>query len=164
MGAYVSLAMLMLAGFAALEPGTMPWVYIAALIGFEAWLMRRMALTGRAPALAGVAPYHFSDEEAALFGRYRFYFTYPAIARESSFVIGALGLSTLALAPWLTFRHAFVSALLIGLNLFAIARLTRQLAPLMALRVAVSRGDRAALRMLELHDPVWQKIRSANQA
>jgi hypothetical protein len=34
----------------------------------------------------------------------------------------------------------------------------------MALRVAASKGDRQALRMLELHDPLWQKIRAANQA
>ena len=34
----------------------------------------------------------------------------------------------------------------------------------MALRIAASKGDRAALRMLELHDPLWAKIRAANES
>jgi hypothetical protein len=34
----------------------------------------------------------------------------------------------------------------------------------MALRLAASKGDRAALRMVELHDPLWVKIRAANEA
>jgi hypothetical protein len=78
-------------------------------------------------------------------------------------VVAALGLTALVLAPWLTFRQAYFQAALIGLNLFAVARLTKILAPLMALRVAASKGDRQALRMLELHDLLWQKIRAANQ-
>ncbi len=164
MGAYVSLAMLILAGFAALDPGTMSWVYVAAFIGFELWLMRRMSRAGKAPVPADTAPYYFSAEEADFVGRYRFYFAYPALARESSSVIAALGLTALVLAPWLTYKHAYVQALLVGLNLFAVARLTRQLAPLMPLRIAASKGDRGALRMLELHDPLWQKIRAANEA
>jgi len=44
-----------------------------------------------------------------------------------------------------------------------VAHLTKQVAPLMALRVAASKGDRAALRMVELHDPLWTKIRAANK-
>jgi len=34
----------------------------------------------------------------------------------------------------------------------------------MALRVAANKGDRAALRLLELHDPLWQKIQAANRS
>jgi len=32
-----------------------------------------------------------------------------------------------------------------------------------ALRIAASRGKRDALRMLEMLDPLWAKIRQANQ-
>jgi hypothetical protein len=32
------------------------------------------------------------------------------------------------------------------------------------LRLAAARGDRAALRKLELHDPLWAKIKEANSS
>jgi len=51
----------------------------------------------------------------------------------------------------------------IGVNLFAVARLTKEVAPLMALRIAASHADRAALRLLEAHDPAWSKIRAGNE-
>ncbi len=41
--------------------------------------------------------------------------------------------------------------------------LTKRLAPHFALRVRASRGDREALRMLELLDPLWAKIKAVNQ-
>jgi len=163
MGGFGAAVMLVLAGWAALDPGTMSWVYIGALIAFELWLARRMAAAAGAPVAAGEPPYHFSVEEAELVGRYRFYFTYPRVAREASSVLAALGLAALALAPWLTYKHAFMQALLIGVNLFAVARLTKAVAPLMALRMTASRGDRAALRMLEAHESAWSKIKSSNR-
>jgi hypothetical protein len=158
---YGAVGMLGLAGLAALDPA-LSWVYIAAFGIFEMWLARRVASAGRVPVPVEQAPYHFTAEEAAFVGRYRFYFAFPAIARQAASVLAALGLTALVLAPWLTFRSAFVQAVLIGLNLFLVARFTKQLAPLMVLRVAASKGDRAALRMLELHDPLWAKIRAAN--
>jgi hypothetical protein len=162
MGQYLAALMLLLAGFAALYPAPMAWVYILSFAAFEAWLARRMAAVGRAPVAAGEAPYQFTEEEAQFVARYRFYFTYPALARESASVLAALGLCALLLAPWLIFKLALAQAALVGVNLFAVAALTKQLAPLLALRVAASKGDRAALRMLELHEPLWQKIRAAN--
>ena len=141
----------------------MAWVYLAAAIAFEFWLARRIASAGAAPALAGEPPYGFSEEEARLVGRYRFYFTYPGIARDASAILAALGLSALLLAPWLTYQQAFAPAALIGVNLFAVARFTRLVAPLMSLRVAANTGDREALRLLELHDPAWEKIRAGNK-
>ena len=36
-------------------------------------------------------------------------------------------------------------------------------APVYALRIAASRGKRDALRMLEILDPLWAKIRQANE-
>jgi hypothetical protein len=154
---------LVFAGWAALNPQPMAWVYIILVAVFELWLARRIRAVGFAPVAPLEPPYHFGAEEAELVGRYRFYFTYPKIARDCSSVLAAVGLTAIVLAPWLTFKHAFFPAILIGLNLFMVARFTKLLAPQMALRVAASRGDRQALRLLELHDPAWEKIRAGNR-
>ena len=154
----------MLAGWAALTPRPMAWMYIGAVALFEFWLVRRIAALGKDPVAVGAPPYHFTDEEARLVQRHRFYFTYPAVANAASSVLAAVGLSGLVLALWLTFRQAFIPAVLIGANLFVVTRFTKVLAPMMALRLTASRGDRAALRMLEIHDPVWAKIRAGNEA
>ena len=163
MGSYGSVGMLLLAGWAALTPRPMAWIYIGAVCVFEMWLARRMKDVGRGPAAAGEPPYHFTEEEARFVGRYRFYFTYPRVAREASSVLSAVGLTALALALWLTYKQALLPAAIIGLNLLAVARFTKLLAPLLTLRIAASRGDRDALRMLELHDPLWAKIHAGNQ-
>jgi hypothetical protein len=164
-GALGTVSMLMLAGFAALEPKTlMPWIYVAVLFGFEFWLVRRIISVSRNAVLVGEPPYHFTEEEAKLIERFRFYFTYPGIAGEASSVIAALGLTGLILSLWLTFKLAYVPAILIGVNLLAVGKLTKLLAPLMTLRIAASKGDREALRILEIHDPLWEKIRAANSS
>lgn len=155
--------MLLLAGWAALTPLPMAWIYVGAILVFEVWLARRIAAVGRDPVATGEAPYHFTDDEARLVSRYRFYFTYPTIARESSSVLAAIGLTALVLSLWLTYKQVFLPAAIIGLDLLAVARFTKLLAPLMALRIAASRGDRDALLMLEVHDPAWEKIRAGNQ-
>jgi hypothetical protein len=155
---------LLCAGWAALSPEPMAWVYIGVVAMLEVWLARRVAQAGSAPVPAGEAPYHFSDEEAALVQRYRFYFTYPALARQYSSILAAIGLTALGLAPWLTYKRVLLPALIIGVNLFAVARFTKLAAPLTALRIAAARGDRAALRALEVHDPAWEKIRAGNRA
>ena len=54
-------------------------------------------------------------------------------------MLSALGLTALVLVPWLIYKLEFTQALLIGANLFAVARFTNNL---------------AALRMLEFHDPL----------
>src|SRR5712691_8779081 len=163
MGGYGSVGILLLAGWAALNPAPMAWVYIAAVTAFEVWLARRMISLPRNPVSPGEPPYHFSADEAQLVGRYRFYFTYPALARELASVLAAVGLSALVLAFWLLYQQAFVQAVLASVNLLAVARFTRLLSPQMALRITASRGDRAALRLLEAHDPAWAKIRAANE-
>jgi len=140
----------------------MAWAYVAVVGAFELWLARRVAEAGSDAVLADEAPYGFTGDEARLVQRYRFYFTYPALARGASSVLAAIGLSGLVLALWLTYRFAFLPAALIGINLFAVARFTRRLAPVMALRLAASRGDREALELLSAHDPAWAKIRAAN--
>jgi hypothetical protein len=154
---------LLLAGWAALTPLPMAWIYVGTILVFEVWLARRMAGVSREPVATRAAPYHFTDDEARLVSRYRFYFTYPTIARESSSVLAAIGLTALVLSLWLTYKQVFLPAAIIGLDLLAVARFTKLLAPLMALRIAASRGDRDALLMLEVHDPAWEKIREGNQ-
>ena len=163
-GAYASAGILILAGLAALNPWPVAWLYIAAVFGFELWLARAVARAGRLPAPVGEAPYHFTEDEAGLVGRYRLYFAEPGIARQCSSVLAATGLSALVLAPWLLYKQQLLPVALIGVNLLAVARLTKLVAPLMALTVAARRGDRSALRALELHDPLWTKIRAANEA
>src|SRR5207302_94354 len=129
MAGYASVAVLLLAGWAALNPAPMSWAYIAVVIAFEAWLALRMIRLPRNPVPPGEPPYHFSADEARLVGRYRFYFTYPALARESASVLAAIGLTALVLAFWLLYRQAFVQSVLVGVNLLAVARFTRLMTP-----------------------------------
>lgn len=163
LGGYGSVGILLTAGFAALTPQPMAWIYVALLAVFECWLYRRLRELGDKPVSIGVAPYHFTADEARLVRRFRFYFTYPALARDCSSILSAIGLSGLVLGLWLTFKQAFVPAALIGLNLFAVTRFTKVLAPHLTLRMAAARGDRDALLMLEVHDPAWAKIRAGNE-
>jgi len=164
MGPWLSVTVLVLAGWAALNPAPMAWVYLTAVLAFELWLFGVMRSLGRAPVKSGEAPYDFSAEEARLVERYRFYFTYPAVSRHAASVLAAIGLTAMVLAAWFTARHAFVEAAIGGLNLFAVGWLTKRVAPVYALRIAASRGKRDAVRMLELLDPAWAKIRKANQS
>jgi hypothetical protein len=161
---YGSVAMLVLAGWAALNPATMSWAYLAAVAAFEAWLLLRMRAEERGPVAVGEPPYRFTAEEAELVGRYRFYFAYPALCARAGSVLAAIGLSAMVLALWLTFRQAFLQGAIAGLDLFAVGWFTRRVAPVYALRMAAARGKRDALRMLEILDPLWMKIRAANQS
>jgi hypothetical protein len=158
-----SVAMLIIAGWAALQPRPMSWVFIAAVAAFELWLAQRMGALNATPVAVDEPPYRFTAEEAALVARYRFYFTYPAFAAQAGSVLAAIGLSSALLALWLTYKQAFVEGALIGLNLFGVGWFTRRMAPVHALRIAASRGNREALRMLELVEPLWAKIRCANE-
>ena len=162
-GGYGSVGVLLLAGWAALN-AWMAWLYLAAVVAFELWLARAISRAGDRPAPVGEAPYHFTEEEAAFVGRYRLYFAAPGLAQHCSSVLAATGLTALVLTPWLLYKQALLPAALIGLNLLAVARLTKIVAPLMALNVAARRGDRPALRLLELHGPVWEKIKAGNEA
>jgi hypothetical protein len=161
---YGGVLMLILAGLAALDPGRMSWVFIAAVAAFEVWLSARLRAVEKGPVPVEEAPYRFSAEEARFVERYRFYFTYPAVAAHAGSVLAAIGLAGMVLALWLTFRQAFAQGALVGANLFLVGWLTKRLAPLLALRIAASRGDRDALRLLEIHEPLWAKIKAANQA
>lgn len=160
---YASVLMLLLAGWAALNPQPMGWVFILAAVGFEYWLIYRMRRLERSPVPVDAPPYHFNAEEARFIQRYRFYFSFPTLAAQAGSVLSAIGLAGMVLALWLTYKQAFLMGALIGLNLFAVAWFTKRMAPLFALRIAASRGDREALRLLELHQPLWEKIHDANR-
>ncbi|HET7198461.1 MAG TPA: hypothetical protein VFI86_07325 [Burkholderiales bacterium] len=167
MGAWASLAVLALAGFAALHPASpLPWLYLGAVFVFEAWLFGLLRSAGSpeksAPLRPGVPPYGFNELEARLVERYRFYFTFPGISRHAASVLAAIGLSALVLAPWLTYRMAYAPAALGALNLLPVAWLTRRVAPLLALGMAANRGNREALDLLSAHDTAWEKIRRCN--
>ena len=161
---YAAVLILVLAGWAALRPEPVSWVFVAVIFAFEVWLLGRMRAAERGPVPVGEPPYTFSAEEARFIERYRFYFTLPALAAHAGSALAAIGLAGMVLALWLTFRQAYAQGALIGANLFLGAWLTRRLAPQFALRVAASRGDREALRMLELLDPLWAKIKAVNQS
>jgi len=141
---YATVGVLMLAGWAALNE-SVAWAYLAAALAFEVWLAARMAALGRHPAAVGDAPYHFSEEEARLVGRYRYYFSETGRARQVASALAAIGLTALLLVPWLAYKAAFVPAALIGFNVVAVAYLTKRLIPM---------ADTS---------PVWQKIRAGNE-
>ena len=164
MGRWGALGIIVLAGIAALQPSPMAWAYVLAFMAFEFWLVRRLRHAERRTIPVNEAPYFFTPEEAGLIARFRFYFIFPAIAREAASVLSAIGLSALVLSPWLVYRGELLPAALAGVNLLAVGSLTKRLSPVMILRIAASKGDRDALRMLELHDPLWEKIKAANQA
>ena len=161
---YASVLILILAGWAALDPQLMSWVFIGVVAVFELWLIGRQRKVEEGPVPVDEAPYSFTAEEARFIERYRFYFTYPALAAHAGSALAAVGLAGMVLALWLTFRQAFVQGALIGANLLLVGWLTKRMAPHFALRVAASRGDREALRLLEILDPLWAKIRAANQS
>jgi hypothetical protein len=144
-GGYGTVAALVLAGWAFLK-ADMAWVYLAAALLFELWLLSKANAIGRHPAAAGEPPYHFTEQEARIVGRFRFYFTHTAEARGLSSVLAGIGLTALVLTPWLAYRHAFVPAALIGLNVLAVAALTRRIVPM---------GDSGQ---------AWDKIREGNKA
>lgn len=159
---YGAVAILVLAGLAAIYPRPMAWTYIVAFMAFEFWLLRRMAAVGEGLPPVEEPPYRFDADEAQLVGRYRYYFTHPSIAREAASVLAAIGLTALALSPWLVFRQELLAALLVGVNLLAVATLTKRLSPVMVLRIAANKGDRVSLRLLEAHDSAWAKIKEGN--
>jgi hypothetical protein len=129
MGGYGTVGVLLLTGWTFLN-ASVAWAYLAAVIGFEIWLAGKLAALGRHPAAAGEAPYHFTGDEARLVGRFRYFFHEPARARQVSSVLAATGLSALLLTPWLAYKLAFVEAGVIGLNVLAVAWLTRRLIPM----------------------------------
>jgi hypothetical protein len=145
-----------------LGPASGAWAFAALELGFLAWLAREVRRSSAASVRERAREPLEADEDEIL-RRYPFYFERPALARECASTLAALGLASLVAVPWLTYKLVFAPAALIGIQLFAVARLTRLLSPILTLRMATSRGDRDALRLLSAHDGAMRKL-SAHHA
>lgn len=152
-----ALAVAALAGWVFLDPPAGSWGFAAAEFAFLAWLARA-ARRSDAAALGRRASEPLEPDEAELLQRYPLYFERPAFARECASTLSALGLASLAVVPWLTYKLQWAPAILIGVALFAVARLTKLLSPVYALRLATAKGDRDALRLLSAHDGAARKL------
>jgi hypothetical protein len=154
-----TVAVAALAAWAFFSPPPGSWVFAVAELVFLAWLAREVRKADAAP-LAAAASEPLKPDEAEIVRRFAFYFTRPPLAREFASILAALGLASLVLVPWLTYKLQWAQAILIGLLLFAVARLTKLLGPLFALRLAANTGDRDALRLLAAHDAALRKVRN----
>jgi hypothetical protein len=148
--------------WAFLAPASGAWAFAALELGFLAWLAREVRRNAAASVRERAREPLEADEDEIV-RRYPFYFERPALARECASTLAALGLASLVAVPWLTYKLVFAPALLIGIQLFAVARLTRLLSPILTLRMATARGDRDALRLLSAHDGARRKL-SAHHA
>ena len=157
-----ALAVAALVAWTFLGPAVGSWAFIAVELAALAWLTREMRRTDAA-ALRARAREPLDPDESDVVGRYAFYFTYPATARESASTLAALGLATLVLVPWLIYKLQWTQAILIGAMLFAVGRLTRRVSPVYALRLATAKGDREALRLLSAHDGAARKLSAPDQ-
>lgn len=145
-----------------LGPASGGWAFAALQFAFLAWLAREVRRSDPARVRARSREPLEADEEDIL-RRYPFYFERPGLARECASTLAALGLASLLAVPWLTYKLVFAPAVLIGIQIFAVARLTRLLSPTLALRMATAKGDRDALRLLSAHDGAMRKL-SGHQA
>lgn len=152
-----ALAAAVLAAWTFLSPPSGGWAFAAAELAFLAWLARELRRTQFA-ALQARASEPLDADEADLVRRYPLYFARPALARECASTLAATGLASLVLVPWLTYKLQWPPALLIGILLFAVGKLTKLLSPVYVLRVATAKGDREALRLLSAHDGAARKL------
>lgn len=155
------MAVAALAAWNFLAPQSGSWAFAAAEFAFLAWLVRELRRADPAELRARAAE-PLDADEADIVRRYPLYFARPAFARECASTLAALGLASLALVPWLTYKLQWAPAVLIGLFLFAVGKLTRLLSPVQALRLATAKGNRDALRLLSAHDGAARKL-SAHQ-
>jgi hypothetical protein len=156
------LAVAVLAAWSFLAPPVGSWAFAAAEFAFLAWLARKLRKVDAA-ALRSRAREPLDADEAEILQRYPLYFQQPGFARECASTLAALGLASLVLVPWLTYKLQWAQAILIGVLLFAVARLTKLLSPVQVLRLATAKGDREALRLLSAHDGVLRKLSAPDQ-
>jgi biotin transporter BioY len=157
-----AVAVIALGGWAFLSPGTGAWAFAAAEFAFLAWLSRELRRADAA-ALGARAREPLDPDEADMVRRYALYFGRPAFARECASTLAAVGLASLVLVPWLTYKLQWAQALLIGVFLFAVGRITKLVSPVYALRLATAKGDRDALRLLSAHDGAARKLSAPDQ-
>jgi len=152
-----ALAVAAFAGWAFLAPPSGAWAFAAAEFAFLAWLGREVR-GADAAALRARAREPLEPDEADIVQRYPLYFARPGLARECASTLSALGLASLVVVPWLTYKVQWAPAILIGVFLFAVARLTKVMSPVYSLRLATAKGDREALRLLSAHDGAARKL------
>ena len=157
-----TIAVAVLTAWSFLTPLHGGWAFAAGEFAFLAWLAAALRKASASGLRARARPALEADEDE-LVGRYPFYFERPLTAREHAATLAALGLASLVLVPWLIYRGQWVQAALIGMFVFAVARLTRALSPVLALRMATAKGDRDALRLLAAHDGAVRKLSAPDQ-
>lgn len=140
-----------------LAPQSGSWAFAAVEFAFLAWLARALRRADPA-ALRARAAEPLDPDESDIVQRYPLYFARPAFARECASTLAAIGLASLAVVPWLTYKLQWAPAVLIGVFLFAVAKLTKLMSPVYALRLATAKGDREALRLLAAHDGAARKL------
>ena len=155
-----ALAVAALTAWIFLGPAPGGWAFGAAELAFLAWLARELRKAASRPGPARAA---LEADEADIVQRYPLYFQRPAFARECASTLAAFGLASLVVVPWLTYKLAWPPAILIGVQLFAVARLTKRLSPILVLRMATAKGDRDALRLLSAHDSAMRKVSAPDQ-
>lgn len=152
-----TVAVAALAAWAFFEPAIGSWAFVAAEFALLAWLAQRTR-GADASKLIAAASEPLEPDEADIVQRYPFYFAQPALARECASMLAALGLASVLLVPWLTYKIQWAQAIGIGACLFAVARFSKLLSPGYALRLTASKGDREALRLLSAHDNAFRKV------
>ena len=157
-----TIAFAVLLGCAFLAPAAGGWAFAAGEFAFLAWLASSLRKADVSALRARARPPLEPDEDEIV-ARYPFYFERPLLARDLASTLAALGLASLLVVPWLTYRVQWAQAILIGVFVFAVARLTRVLSPVLALRVATGKGDREALRLLSAHDGAARKLSAPDQ-
>jgi hypothetical protein len=146
-----------LAAWSFLAPAPASWAFAALEFLFIALLARELRRANGAALLARARP-PLEIDEADIVRRYPLYFARPGFARECASTLAGLGLASLVLVPWFTYKLQWAQAVLIGAMLFAVARLTKVLSPVYALRLQTAKGDRDALRLLSAHDGAARKL------
>jgi hypothetical protein len=155
-----ALAVAALTAWIFLAPAIGAWALAGAEFAFLAWVARELR---KAASKSIRAREPLEGDEAEIVQRYPLYFQRPALARECASTLAALGLASLVAVPWLTYKLAWLPAILIGVQLFAVARLTKLLSPIHTLRLATAKGDRDALRLLSAHDGAMRKVSAPDQ-
>jgi biotin transporter BioY len=157
-----ALAIAALTGWSFLEARVGSWAFVAVEFAFIAWFSRELRRVDGAALLARASP-PLEPDEIELVRRYLAYFARPAFTRECASTLSAIGLSSLVLVPWLIYKLQWAQAILIGMMLFAVGRLTKLASPVYALRLAGAKGDREALRLLSAHDGAARKLSAPDQ-
>lgn len=150
-----------LAAWALFSPARGAWAFLGAELVFLAWLTAQVRSIDRDGLLA-TAREPLDADEAEVVRRYGFYFARYPVARECAPLLALVGLASLLIVPWLIYKLQWLQAAGIGAGLFGVAALTKQIAPLLALRLRASKGDRDALRLLAAHDGAARKLAPAS--